>query len=480
MPPQFQNTFSSLPRFFFEEVEPTPLKEPALLHLTALVKDLGLEGLSRDELKSWLNGESRIPGDQRIATRYAGHQFGVWAGQLGDGRAISLGEWITPKMGRQEIQVKGLGMTPFSRQGDGKAVLRSSIREYLCAEAMDVLGIPTTRSLALILGEGAVEREEIEFEATTTRVFPTQIRFGHFEMAFHFGKKSELQALIDYTRTQFFDGGSIEAMLEAVLNNTARMIALWQSVGFCHGVMNTDNMSILGLTLDYGPFGFMEDFNPHHICNHSDREGRYAYSEQPRVGMWNLERLFVCFSDLIPRERLIALLETYPERFQAHLISAYRKKLGLKEERLEDLALLEAMLEMLSECKFDYTFFFRSLSRYQAGKFDSLEGFRKHYPDSLSPDAPFSKWIGRYQERLIVEGSVDSLRSAQMLKVNPKFVLRNPLAQEIISDTSSGSTKSLSTWYQVLRSPFQEHLEVESWSCPLPPHLKNRILSCSS
>ncbi|MBU6154557.1 MAG: YdiU family protein [Bdellovibrionales bacterium] len=468
------------PLFFFEKVTPTPLKKVTLLHHTELAKFLGLGSLTPHELQSWLNGESRIPGDQRISTRYAGHQFGVWAGQLGDGRAISLGELITHKMGRQEIQVKGLGMTPFSRRGDGKAVLRSSLREYLCAEAMDALGIPTTRSLALMMGEGAVEREEIEFEATTTRVFPTQIRFGHFEMAFHFGKKSELQALVEYTRSQFFDGASIEEMLHAVMDKTARMIALWQSVGFCHGVMNTDNLSILGLTLDYGPFGFMEDFNPHHICNHSDREGRYAYSEQPRVGMWNLERLFVCFSDLVTRERLIALLETYPARFQTHLLGAYRKKLGLQEERPEDLGLIESLLEMLAESKFDYTFFFRSLSRYQAGRLESLAGFRDHYPESLESSSFLARWLTRYQERLILEGSVDSKRSAQMLGVNPKFVLRNPLAQEIIASTSAGKTEALSAWYQVLRSPFQEHPEVETWAGPLPPNLKNRILSCSS
>ncbi len=477
--PAFENTFSTLPPFFFEEVAPTPLKNATLLHQTELVRDLGLEALTPAELKSWLNGESRLTGDQRISTRYAGHQFGVWAGQLGDGRAISLGEVITQKMGRQEIQAKGLGMTPFSRQGDGKAVLRSSIREYLCAEAMDALGIPTTRSLALILGEGAVEREEIEFEAATIRVFPSQIRFGHFEMAFHSGKKSELKALIEYTRSRFFDGASIEEMLHAVMDKTARMIALWQSVGFCHGVMNTDNMSILGLTLDYGPFGFMEDFNPHHICNHSDREGRYAYSEQPRVGMWNLERLFVCFSDLVTRERLIALLETYPARFQTHLIETYRKKLGLQEERPEDLELIEALLEMLAECKFDCTFFFRSLSRYHAGSIESLAGFRDHYPESLESSS-LARWLTRYQERLILEGSVDSERSAQMLGVNPKFVLRNPLAQEIIANTSAGKTEALAGWYQVLRSPFQEHPEVGTWAGPLPSNLKNRILSCSS
>jgi uncharacterized protein YdiU (UPF0061 family) len=483
MNPHFDHTFTKLPRFFFEEVHPAPLRNPALLHHTALTEVLGLQDLSKDTLRAWLNGEARLPGDQRIATRYAGHQFGVWAGQLGDGRAISLGEIaVSGAVGleRLEVQVKGLGVTPFSRQGDGKAVLRSCVREYLCAEAMDALGIPTTRSLALLAGEGPVEREEVEFEATTVRVCPTQIRFGHFEMAFHFGRKAELGELIEYTRTLFFPGASIGEMLESVLDKTARMIALWQSVGFCHGVMNTDNMSILGLTLDYGPFGFMEDFHPHHICNHSDREGRYAYSAQPGIGMWNLERLFICFSDHVPRDRLIAILEAYPARFQEHLLSGFRKKLGLRETRPDDRVLLESLFATLAESGFDHTFFFRSLSHYQAGRSDSLSNFRQHYPASFAAGSQFLRWLDRYEERLRLEGSEDRERAAQMLGVNPKFVLRNPLAQEIITNTGAGSSAMLSNWYEVLRTPFQEHPEFESWSHPLPPGLKNRILSCSS
>jgi len=480
----FENSFGTLPVFFHESVEPTPLKDASLLHCTNLRAHLGLSSLTDAQLCSWLNGESRLPGDQRISTRYAGHQFGVWAGQLGDGRAISLGEVLVSSdtgIERHEVQVKGSGRTPFSRFGDGKAVLRSCVREYLCAEAMDALGIPSTRSLALISGSGAVEREEVEPEALVARVFPTQIRFGHFEMAKHFDQKAELGALIDYTRTRFFPEHSTESMLEEVVNRTARMIALWQSVGFCHGVMNTDNMSILGLTLDYGPFGFMEDFNPDHVCNSSDREGRYAYSRQPSVGMENLERLLVCFTDLLPRERLISLLETYPERFETHFFSAFRAKLGFSEALSEDANLLKRLFLMLEEHKIDFTSFFRGLSRYEVGQVDSLDEFFGSYPALRHEGSRVREWLRDYDQRLALEGSVDSTRRRLMLARNPKFVLKNPIAGAVIADP-----RLLNEAYSVIRSPFEEHPELDAhpefkiWSRPLPDALKNQILSCSS
>jgi len=489
----FQNSFQSLPRFFFEEIEPTPLRDPSLLHFTSLRQELGLSGMPDHEFRSWLNGEFRIQGDQRIATRYAGHQFGVWAGQLGDGRAVSLGEVLIPEgtgadggFKRMEVQVKGLGRTPFSRFGDGKAVLRSCIREYLGAEAMHALGIPTTRSLAILAGTGAVEREEVETEASVVRVFPTQIRFGHFEMAKHFERKSELGALIEYTLSHLYPGHSIENMLAEVIDRTARMIALWQSVGFCHGVMNTDNMSILGLTLDYGPFGFMEDFNPHHVCNLSDREGRYAYSRQPHVGMENLERLLVCFSDHVPRERLIELLETFPERYREHYLSAMRKKLGLAKARAGDTGFLQSLWSMLEECRVDYTFFFRSLSRYEAGKIDSINAFFDSYPVLRDDASSFVRWLNQYDVRLKLEGSRDSDRIKGMLHQNPKFVLKNPVAGAVIAATGLSEGTLIAECLKVLQSPFEEHPEMERhthlgfWARPLPEAFKNRTLSCSS
>jgi len=457
----FQNSFQSLPRFFLEEIEPTPLRDASLLHVSSLRQELGLSEVPDHEVRTWLNGESRIEGDQRIATRYAGHQFGVWAGQLGDGRAVSLGEILSPEdtgvdfgisrgIGRREVQVKGLGKTPFSRFGDGKAVLRSCIREYLCAEAMHAL----------------------------VRVFPSQVRFGHFEMAKHFDRKSELGALIEYTLTQIYPGHSVESMLAEVIDRTARMIALWQSVGFCHGVMNTDNMSILGLTLDYGPFGFMEDFNSQHICNLSDREGRYAYARQPHVGMENLERLLVCFTDHVPRERLIALLETFPERYREHYLFVMRQKLGLVEARAGDAVFLQSLWSTLEQCRVDSTFFFRSLSRYESGKIGSMDEFFDSYPALRAEDSLFVEWLRQFDERLFLEGSRDSARIETMLQKNPKFVLKNPVAGAVIAATGLSEGTLIGECLRVLQSPFEEHPEMEGhphfgfWARPLPVRVR--------
>ena len=468
----FQNSFRTLPPFFHESVDPTPLQNSTLLHLSPIARELGLGDRTGEELRSWLNGESRLPGDQRIATRYAGHQFGVWAGQLGDGRAISLGEILSPNLGRQEIQIKGSGPTPFSRRGDGKAVLRSSIREYLAAEAMHALGIPSTRSLAILLGTGGVEREEVEPESITARVFPTNLRFGHFEMAYHFGKKAELSALIEYTLEHFFSGHTSESMLAEILDRTARMVALWQSVGFCHGVMNSDNFSILGLTIDYGPFGFLERFDPVHICNHSDHEGRYAYSEQPRVAMWNLERLFVCFLDQIDRERLTSLLQTFPSRFQHHWLHAYRKKLGLAVEFESDGELIGSLLQALEESGADPTRFFRALSS---------ENLQENSPlASILQSPAISSWLHQYRERLVQESSTPSERSREMLATNPKYILRNWIADEIISSTSHSSTRTLSDWFRILSRPFEEHPDFEGYAGPPPEGRPLRPVSCSS
>ncbi len=473
----FQNSFVSLPSFFFEPVAPLPLRAPKLLHTGPLRTELGLGTLSDESLVSWLNGESRLPGDQRISTRYAGHQFGVWAGQLGDGRTLSLGEILHPVLGRQEIQVKGSGPTPFSRRGDGKAVLRSSIREYLCAEAMHALGIPTTRSLAILSGEGLVEREELEPEALVARVFPSNIRFGHFEMAFHFQKKNELHALIEYVREFFYQGHSIEAMLHEVIDRTARMIALWQASGFCHGVMNTDNFSILGLTIDYGPFGFMEDFDPGFVCNHSDREGRYSYARQPQVAYWNLEKLLVCFTDVLPVETLRSLLNQYPELFHRHLLEAYQRKLGLLDPiPAQDLA---SLLSMLEETSLDYTFFFRELSRYEAKQPDSMDLLLRAYPEPEKQQA-LRAWLRRYDDLVLRESRSDGERTLSRMRVNPKWVLKNHIAQSVIESASRGDSAPLSEWAEVLRDPFSEHGRFEAESLPTPPRLKHLPVSCSS
>lgn len=421
----FDNSFQKLPAFLHEHVVPAPLKEPTLIHVTELKKELGLDSLSDPVLQKWLNGEIKISNEQRIATRYAGHQFGSFVGQLGDGRAISLGEILTSDGKRLEIQTKGSGKTPFSRMGDGKAMIRSSVREYLCSEAMYGLGIPTSRVLAIIIGEDKVYRETIERSAIIAWVFLSNIRFGHFEMCYHYNRKDILNDLIEYTRHTFFDGVSVEEMLAQIIDKTAMLMAHWQTVGFCHGVMNTDNMSILGITIDYGPFGFLEDTALSHVCNHSDHQGRYAYDSQPSVAAWNLEKLLICFSDHLPKESLINLLNTFTELFHTHYQKLCQHKIGLTTLESEDQNLFISLLQTLSNLAIDYTFFFRQLSNYKIIQVDSLSELWNYYEKSEE----LIVWLSLYDQRLERELSDDIKRSMEMKSVNPKYVLRNYIAQ---------------------------------------------------
>ncbi len=468
MKSHFDNSFSRLPPFLFERVEPTPIKNPRLIHVTAMKEELGLK-LSDEDLTRWLNGELRLPGEQRIATRYAGHQFGHWAGQLGDGRAISLGEIITEKGHRLEVQTKGSGLTPFSRMGDGKAVIRSSVREYLCSEAMAGLDIPTTRVLAILTGEDEVYRESIENSSVVARVFPTNIRFGHFEMLYHYKKKDELKALIEYTRNTFFGGMDVLSMLYEVVKRTAHLMADWMSSGFCHGVMNTDNMSILGITIDYGPFGFMEDTNLNFICNHSDESGRYAYGQQPGVAQWNLSRLLTCFSDEVPQEELQKLLDSYPEIFQTRFTEIGKRKLGLSVSDPADQNLFLGLLQVMGKLNLDFTFTFRSLS-------SDLKFFREYY----GKREEFEAWLNRYEERLLREDMSDGDRKQKMKMVNPKYILRNYIAQEVIADVEAGSSVVMKHWLNIFSSPFEEHPDMNAYSLPTPYDKKDIIVSCSS
>jgi uncharacterized protein YdiU (UPF0061 family) len=472
----FENSFKHLPHDLYEEVNQTPISSPTLIHTTELKTTLGLNELTDDELRVWLNGETRLHGDQKIATRYAGHQFGVWAGQLGDGRAMSLGEIITKDHQRLEVQVKGSGLTPFSRMGDGKAVIRSSVREYLCSEAMFGLGIPTTRSLALITGDDKVPRETMERSAIVARVFPTNIRFGHFEWCYHFNKKETLKELIDYTRKTIFQVATTEEMLQEVVKRTAILMAHWQNVGFCHGVMNTDNMSILGITIDYGPFGFLEDTALNYICNHTDQRGRYAYNQQPSVAMWNLERLLVCFMDEVPKEKLEEILNGFVPVFEVEYGRLCREKLGLEVEVATDYPLFIELLKGLHASSIDFTFFFRTLCNYQKNQKESLKEFWDYYGQRQE----IITWLAKYDERLGLETLNDQERSLKMKKSNPKFVLKNYIAQEIIQDVENGNSELLAEWMQVFYRPFDEHEKFAKYARPTPPEFKHIEVSCSS
>lgn len=425
-----------------------------------------------------LTGNLPVAGTLPFATVYSGHQFGVWAGQLGDGRAIMLGE----TEGGLEVQLKGAGRTPYSRGADGRAVLRSSIREFLCSEAMHGLGIPTTRALCVTGSDARVYREVPETAAVVTRVAPSFIRFGHFE---HFAanqRDAELHALADYVidryypacrTTDRFNGNAYAAFLEAVSERTAALLAQWQAVGFCHGVMNTDNMSILGLTIDYGPFQFLDGFDPRHICNHSDTSGRYAFNQQPNVAYWNLFCLAQALLPLIgDQEIAVAALESYKTVFPREFEGRMRAKLGLAEPAEGDRALIEGVLKLLAAEKVDYTIFWRRLSQHMA------DGNAEPVRDLFLDRAGFDAWLLSFSQR---HAQLQRAQAADlMLESNPKYVLRNHLGQQAIEAASQKDFSAVATLLALLETPFEEHPGADAYA-GFPPDWASTIeISCSS
>lgn len=481
--PAWRHSFAALGPAFFTELKPTPLPAPYLVSVNrpfAAALGLDADWLASPAGIESFTGNLSLPGSRPLASVYSGHQFGVWAGQLGDGRAILLGELQTP-MGPQELQLKGSGRTPYSRMGDGRAVLRSSIREYLCSEAMHGLGIPTTRALCVTGSDQPVRREEIETSAVVTRVAPSFIRFGHFE---HFSAREqydELRELADYVIERFypecpaterFAGNRYAAFLEQVSERTAAMVAQWQAVGFCHGVMNTDNMSILGLTIDYGPFQFLDGFNPGHICNHSDEQGRYAYNRQPNVAYWNLFCLGQALLPLIADQELaLAALESYKSVFPRELEGRMRAKLGLQDAQGADRELIEGILQLMAREGVDYTIFWRRLSRHVAGEPEDL------VTDLFLDRKGFGGWLRQYQERLPTDRQA---AAAAMLRTNPKYVLRNHLAEVAIRQAKLKDPSEVDTLLALLAAPYDEHPAHED-KAGFPPDWASQIeISCSS
>jgi uncharacterized protein YdiU (UPF0061 family) len=444
-----------------------------------LAAELGLGGwLASDEALAVLSGNTPAAGSMPLASVYSGHQFGVWAGQLGDGRALLLGEIQSPA-GPMELQLKGSGLTPYSRMGDGRAVLRSSIREFLCSEAMASLGIPTTRALAVIGSPLPVRRETIETAAVVTRVAPSFIRFGHFEHFTHtardLGAARELLHAVIVRHYPELEAAAqpAAALLEAATVRTAKLLAQWQAVGFMHGVMNTDNMSILGLTIDYGPFGFMDAYVPMHICNHSDEQGRYAFARQPSVALWNLHALAQALLPLIDGEPeaaseiALAALQPYRSVFPQSMLDAMRAKLGLASAEEDDQALIDDLLRLMAADRCDYTITFRALA---------TDSARDHFVDREAFDA----WALRYGERLARENSLAAERHARMNALNPKFVLRNHLAQNAIEAAQQGEFGETARLLKVLEHPFDEQPEHAAYADFPPPGADAIEVSCSS
>lgn len=464
-------------------VPPTALAEPQVIAWNEeLAETLGLPaGLGADPDTALVLGGNRVPERAGpVATAYAGHQFGVFAGQLGDGRALLLGEIETPAAGAMEIQLKGAGLTPFSRMGDGRAVLRSTLREYLCSEAMHGLGIPTTRALAIVASPEAVWRETRETAAVLTRVAPTHLRFGHFEQQFYQRRFEALQQLANYALGRYFPEcrdaeAPYQAMLETVIDRTADLIARWQGVGFCHGVMNSDNMSLLGLTIDYGPYGFLEATDFGHICNHSDHAGRYAYDRQPEAGLFNLQCFAQALIPLLDRDAAVAALQSYQDRYDQRLEGVFRAKLGLESAREDDWELILRLLDLMQQTGSDWTRTWRRLADW-GGEAERRRPLRDEFLDREGFDA----WARDYRARLDWEGRDDAARAEAMRRANPKYVLRNYLAEQAIRAANAGDFSEIGRLLALLRRPFDEQPDMEDYAA-LPPDWAAQIeVSCSS
>ena len=480
----FDNRFASLPESFHTRLAPTPVPDPYLVawnpHAFELL-GLHAEAVASPEFVEVFSGNATLPGAEPLAALYAGHQFGHYVPQLGDGRAILLGEVVHPSGSRWEVQLKGAGRTPYSRGGDGRAVLRSSIREYLCSEAMHGLGIPTTRALCITGSEMPVHRESVETGALVTRLAPSFIRFGSFEVFFYRGQHDEIRTLADFTLQHYFpelldEAKPYVALLREATGRTARLMAQWQAVGFCHGVMNTDNMSVLGLTLDYGPYGFMEAYDPGYICNHSDHDGRYAYDQQPQIGAWNCTCLAQALLPLMEIDDARDALAGYGEIFATEYMRLMCAKLGLPFEEAS-APLVTGLLDLMAKNRTDYTLLFRALTGFDSGADAKNTGLR----DLFITRERFDAWAMRYGDRLRAIGSIDAERAERMQRVNPKYVLRNYLAESAIRKArDERDYTEIERLRSLLSRPFDEQPEFDDYAKEPPDWAREIAVSCSS
>lgn len=483
--PVFDNSFAALPAAFYTRLEPHPLPEPYVVAVSrdvAALLGLPQELLDSQQFAEIFVGNRLLPGSDPLAAVYSGHQFGVWAGQLGDGRAHLLGG-LRNELGHWEIQLKGAGRTPYSRGADGRAVLRSSIREFLCSEAMAGLNIPTTRALCVIGADHPVYREEVETAAVVTRVAPSFVRFGSFEHWSSRDRDLELRQLADYVidtfRPECRDAANpYDALLRDVSRRTGELIAQWMAVGFMHGVMNTDNMSILGLTLDYGPFGVMEAFDAGHICNHSDHRGRYTYRNQPHVAQWNLYCLADALHSLVggPLPARQAVDETYGDAFEATFERLMRAKLGLREGQPDDETFIGETFGFLQQHRPDFTLFFRTLSGLSGTTNANDSALRDMFVDRSACDA----WLENWRARLARTPWDDTERQAAMRAANPKYVLRNWLAEVAIRKARNGDFSEVQRLLACLRRPYDEQPEFEDYAALPPDWASGLEVSCSS
>jgi len=477
----FSNSLATLDEKFYSRVKPTPFKSTSyLIHFNsdaAELLELDPAESKKSEFTKIFSGETLLPHSDSLAMLYSGHQFGHYVEQLGDGRAIMLGETTNQQGDKWEMQLKGSGMTPYSRNADGRAVLRSSIREYLCSEAMHGLGIPTTRALCLIGNNDEVYREQIETAAVVTRLAPSHIRFGSFEVFYYRSQLDNIKTLADFViKYHYCELHNSENpyldLLEGVIQKTARLIAQWQSVGFAHGVMNTDNMSILGLTLDYGPFGFLDNYNPKFICNHSDHEGRYSFENQPQIGLFNVSCLAQALLPLMDVETAQAALSKYQNIYTQHYNTLMAKKLGFNATDNTIETLLESLLDQMQQSHADYTLFFRRLSNLHK---------EPNLRDMFVDRDKFDQWLLSYTQHFKTLNLDIKNQQKKMLSINPKYILRNYIAEIAIKKAEQDQDYTeIDKLMNLLQNPYDEHPEMEHYA-GIPPDWASTVsVSCSS
>lgn len=496
----------------YSKVDPTPVDDP---NLVAWSPEMAAElGLSRDDIETdrfteVMAGNDLADGMEPYATAYGGHQFGTWAGQLGDGRAVNLGEVVGENDNRWVLQLKGAGATPYSRRGDGRAVLRSSIREFICSEAMHHLGVPTTRALSLVTTGESVVRDMFydgnpapEPGAVVCRVAPSFLRFGNFQLFASRNDSEILQTLTDFAIRHYFphlgDPGprAYQRLLEEVCCRTADLIVEWMRVGFVHGVMNTDNMSLLGQTIDYGPYGWLEEYDPDWTPNMSDSTSkRYRFGHQPQIAMWNLAQFGFALTPLIGDEdETERILGIYRDRFEDKWRSMMADKLGLADyEVTEDDELTDELFELLQRTDTDFTIFFRSLADVPAEEADDRSDQQLVAPlrnayyteqqfERLTPQ--IAEWVRKWAGRVRRGGRPARQRREQMNATNPKYVPRNYLTQKAIDHSEKGDHSLVEKLLDVMRNPYTEQPDYDDYASRRPAWADDKpgctMLSCSS
>jgi uncharacterized protein YdiU (UPF0061 family) len=479
-----------VPGASYTRVDPTPVAAPRLLGWSQALGEY--LGIARPASAEVLAGSRVLPGMQPYAARYGGHQFGSWAGQLGDGRAITLGEIFATDGSRQELQLKGAGRTPYSRTADGRAVLRSSLREFVCSEAMYFLGVPTTRALSLV-GTGEEVIRDMFYDghpapepgAIVCRVAPSFVRFGNFQIHAALGETEPLRRLADYVLRQHYRGHSYVSWYQELCRRTALLMVDWMRLGFVHGVMNTDNMSILGVTIDYGPYGWLEGYDPQWTPNTTDAHTRrYAYGNQPQIAQWNLARLAEALLPLIEdKTPLEEGLTLYADTFNAGWRRAVAHKLGFETlDEPGDDELLADLFALLHEVETDFTIFFRNLAALPLDTADGMVLREAFYAEPPAEHvAALASWLKRYAER---SRAAPRERVERMNRANPKYVFRNYLAQLAIDALERGDASVLERLMQVLERPFDEQPAHQDLAARRPEWARHRAgcsaLSCSS